>query len=172
MAGAFPSRCAASSGSVTARRCAFVSAGGHRCGKTGRLEIDHVTPVARGGSNAPDNLRVLCRAHNQYEAERVLGREHVQRKRELARRERARDKAAASAGVARAQARDSAKQARYDDIRAALRGLGFRDDEARRGAGLADAMPDASLEACLRLALTELTRAVAMRGERRARSSA
>jgi hypothetical protein len=40
--------------------------------------------------------------HNQYEAERMFGKEHVQEKRELAQRERGRAKAAAKARVARA----------------------------------------------------------------------
>jgi hypothetical protein len=172
-------------------RCAFVSADGHRCEETGRLEIDHVTPLALGGSTTPDNLRVLCRAHNQYEAERVLGKEHVQHRRELAQRERARTKVAAEASVARAEARagaqeqaapevaaartqprDAAHQARYDDIRGALRSLGYTGAEARQGAAMADAMPDASLEACVKLALAELGRPVVLRGERRARSTA
>jgi hypothetical protein len=31
-----------------------------RCRSTERLEIDHIVPVARGGSNADDNLQTLC----------------------------------------------------------------------------------------------------------------
>ena len=34
-----------------------------------------VAPLALGGSNAPANLRVLCREHNQHEAWRKLGHE-------------------------------------------------------------------------------------------------
>lgn len=30
------------------------------------LQIDHVIPVAKGGENTPENLRVLCANHNQY----------------------------------------------------------------------------------------------------------
>jgi hypothetical protein len=161
-------------------RCTFTSADGHRCEETRQLEIDHIMPVALGGETTAENLRVLCRAHNQYEAERVLGKEHVQRRRELAQRERARDKAAAAAGAARDEARPQARkqprdaehQARYDDIHAALRGLGMSDAEARRGAAMADALPDASLEACLKHVLPILTRPVALRGERIARSTA
>jgi 5-methylcytosine-specific restriction endonuclease McrA len=82
-------------------RCAFVSADGHRCESTRRLEIDHIQPVALGGETKPENLRLLCRAHNQYEAERVLGREHVQAQRELANRTRARAKAATAAAASR-----------------------------------------------------------------------
>jgi len=53
-------------------RCSFVSADGRRCEETGFLELDHVVPVALGG-DASDGVRVLCRAHNQFEAERILG---------------------------------------------------------------------------------------------------
>lgn len=28
--------------------------------------IDHIQPVWAGGTTAPENLRVFCRAHNQY----------------------------------------------------------------------------------------------------------
>jgi hypothetical protein len=153
-------------------RCAFVGTDGHRCEETRRLELDHIVPVAQGGGSNPENLRLLCRPHNQFEAERVLGKEHVEHKRELAQRERSRDKSAAKATAARAKARKPAKHAHHDDILAALQGLGFRQAEARRGAQLAAAQPEASLEACVRLALTHLTRAVVVRGERRARCSA
>jgi len=153
-------------------RCAFVSKDGHRCGSTTRVEIDHITPIAMGGTTTPDNLRLLCRAHNQFEAERLLGKDHVQLKRDIAQFERAKTKAAARASKARKQARDEAGQARHDDLHAALRGLGFTQPEALRGAALADAMPEASLDACLRHALTVLTRPMAARGERMARCTA
>ena len=170
-------------------RCTFEGTGGHRCGETRRLELDHIVPVAQGGKSTPENLRLLCRPHNHYEAERVLGKERVQRGRELAQRERAKSKAAAAAAEARAKARAKvtaesganaaparapkvARHTHHDDIIAALRGLGFRPAEARRGARLAAAHPETSLEACVRSALTVLTRAVAVRGERRARCSA
>ena len=166
-------------------RCAFLSADGHRCESTRRLEIDHIQPLALGGRTEPENLRVLCRAHNQFEAERVLGKEHVERKRELAQRERAQVRAAkaASASHTKVRAADksslssvsvggAAKHPHHDDILAALLGLGFKQAEARRGAELAAERLEASLEACVRRALTELTRAVVVRGERRARCSA
>ena len=57
--------------------CTFVGADGKRCGSTWRLELDHVIPVALGGETSVENLRVLCRAHNQFEAERVLGAAHA-----------------------------------------------------------------------------------------------
>ena len=167
-------------------RCAFVSADGHRCEETGRLELDHIKPVAQGGKSTPNNLRLLCGPHNAHEAERVLGREHVQHRREIARRERARDKVAAQADRERQQARnnaaaaqagartrDAAKQDRHDDVYAALRSLGFGTADSRRGAEFTDAIPDdATLEDCVKAALTELTRPLALRGERLARCTA
>lgn len=39
-----------------------------KCGKNGsqvELQVDHIHPVARGGSNHPSNLQTLCRACNQ-----------------------------------------------------------------------------------------------------------
>ncbi len=58
-------------------RCSFVADDGTRCEETGFLELDHVVPVAQGG-DANDGVRILCRSHNQYEAERMLGREVVE----------------------------------------------------------------------------------------------
>jgi hypothetical protein len=50
-------------------RCAFLSQDGRRCEATAGLELDHVLPWARGGrSDDPENVRLLCRAHNQERA--------------------------------------------------------------------------------------------------------
>jgi 5-methylcytosine-specific restriction endonuclease McrA len=43
------------------------------CGSEYALEIDHRKPKAFGGSNSPDNLRLLCRACNQRAAISKLG---------------------------------------------------------------------------------------------------
>jgi hypothetical protein len=59
-------------------RCSFVSEDGRRCEETGFLELDHVVPVARGGVASVEDVRILCRAHNQYEARRILGAETVE----------------------------------------------------------------------------------------------
>ena len=50
---------------------------GLRCAARLNLEIDHVTPLALGGSDAPENLRALCRSHNLFEAARWLGAEKM-----------------------------------------------------------------------------------------------
>ncbi len=55
-------------------QCAYVSDQGKRCDARSGLELDHVIPLARGGRTELANLRLLCRAHNQMQAERVLGR--------------------------------------------------------------------------------------------------
>jgi hypothetical protein len=60
-------------------QCSFVSADGERCGSRDFLEVDHRTPRALGGTGDPSNLRVLCRSHNQYAAEQVFGRAHVEK---------------------------------------------------------------------------------------------
>ena len=55
-------------------RCTFVGSDGKRCHETLRLHVDHIKPVARGGSNDISNLRILCARHNRLQAERLLGR--------------------------------------------------------------------------------------------------
>jgi hypothetical protein len=66
-------------------RCTFVSESGHRCESRTQLEFDHATPVARAGEATISNLRLRCRAHNQYEAERAFGERFMNGKRERAR---------------------------------------------------------------------------------------
>ncbi len=60
-------------------QCAFVDDKGRRCSARGFLELDHETTKARGGSSRADNIRVLCSAHNQGEAERTFGRRYIER---------------------------------------------------------------------------------------------
>ena len=65
-------------------QCAFVGTGGRRCDSRDGVQYDHVQPVARGGESTVANVRLLCHAHNQFEAERVLGAEFMEGKREAA----------------------------------------------------------------------------------------
>jgi len=55
-------------------RCSYIGKTGIRCLETGWLEYDHKIPWALGGrSDDVENIRLLCRSHNQSEAKRVFG---------------------------------------------------------------------------------------------------
>ena len=45
------------------------------------LEFDHIEAFARGGEATTANIRLRCRAHNQYEAERTFGAGFMEAKR-------------------------------------------------------------------------------------------
>jgi 5-methylcytosine-specific restriction endonuclease McrA len=55
-------------------RCTYVGSNGRRCNEMHNVHVDHITPVARNGTSDATNLRLLCARHNQFEAERVLGK--------------------------------------------------------------------------------------------------
>lgn len=59
-------------------QCAYVGDNGRRCTARAALELDHVVPYARGGLNTVSGLRILCAAHNRYEAERAFGRQLIE----------------------------------------------------------------------------------------------
>jgi 5-methylcytosine-specific restriction endonuclease McrA len=61
------------------RRCTYVGTNGRRCRSRTHLHIDHIVPVSCGGGSTASNLRLLCAAHNQIEADRVLGADFMQR---------------------------------------------------------------------------------------------
>jgi 5-methylcytosine-specific restriction endonuclease McrA len=130
-------------------QCTFVSENGHRCAAHMLLEFDHVLSVARGGQATADNLRLRCRAHNQYGAECEFGSDFVRRKRKKAREERRTRKLAEKSP--RAEAR-----ARAEEIIPGLRQLGFSVDESRRAASFCESMREASLENRFRAALSYL----------------
>lgn len=46
---------------------------GRMCGSRHRLQVDHIRPVALGGTNAPENLRLRCANHNQWHARQSFG---------------------------------------------------------------------------------------------------
>jgi 5-methylcytosine-specific restriction endonuclease McrA len=62
-------------------RCAFVSESGKRCDSRHRVEFDHDVARAMGGESTPENMQLLCRAHNQHKAELELGANFMERKR-------------------------------------------------------------------------------------------
>jgi hypothetical protein len=61
-------------------QCAFVSPEGRRCSAREFLEVHHHEPFARGGKATVDNLRLSCRAHNQFLAELDYGRGFMREK--------------------------------------------------------------------------------------------
>jgi hypothetical protein len=64
-------------------QCTFVGESGHRCEARGDVEFDHVTEFARGGEATVDNIRLRCRGHNQFTAERTFGQGFMRHKREV-----------------------------------------------------------------------------------------
>src|SRR5262249_6550980 len=62
-------------------RCCFADAQARRCPERHRLEFHHRYPFGRGGSRGPDNIFLMCRAHNQYLAEIDYGRNTMSRHR-------------------------------------------------------------------------------------------
>jgi hypothetical protein len=112
--------------------CEYVAADGTRCTCRVFLEADHVVMRALGGGH--DRIRILCRNHNQFEAESTLGVDVM-------------DRARRGAAVAR-------------QVGAALRGLGFSAAEAREAARTAiDTLgPEAELEAVLKHALRRVAK--------------
>jgi 5-methylcytosine-specific restriction endonuclease McrA len=122
-------------------QCTFVSEKGLRCEARGRLEFDHIDPVARGGQATVDAIRLRCRAHNQYEAERLFGCEFMTAKREEAR------------AAVEARKKALATQ-RAEEVVPWLQALGIRAGDARRAAERCEADPDAPLEERVKVALS------------------
>lgn len=49
-------------------KCTYIGSDGVRCCSTWDVEVHHRQPFARNGSHSLDNLTLLCRRHNSYEA--------------------------------------------------------------------------------------------------------
>ncbi len=53
-------------------RCSYVSPEGKHCGEKNFLELDHIHPWSLGGNSTSENLRLLCRTHNQWRSEKTF----------------------------------------------------------------------------------------------------
>jgi len=140
-------------------QCTFVGTNGKRCPARNRLEFDHNVPVARGGQATVEGIRLLCRAHNQFEAEGVFGNGFMHDKREAARRtardaRMARDTQQTREVQRQQEARQAQARAAADEVVPWLRALGLRADESRRAAALTETIAGAPIEERVRLALT------------------
>jgi hypothetical protein len=54
-------------------RCQWPVESGGVCGSTRHIQFDHIIPRAAGGLSTVDNVRLLCRMHNDLAARRVFG---------------------------------------------------------------------------------------------------
>jgi 5-methylcytosine-specific restriction endonuclease McrA len=148
-------------------QCTFVSDKGKRCDSRTRLELDHVEPVARGGEATADNLRLRCRAHNQYAAELVYGEEFMSGKREAARDRTAKLNAHATGHteqekpnreLEQAKAQAAAEFESQQEVIPWLRALGCNIETARRAAARCAGMVGVPLERRVRVAVQSLGR--------------
>ena len=57
------------------RQRTFVDSHGRRCTARDGLEFHHQQPFGRGGDHRPNNVYMICPAHNRYLAERDYGKE-------------------------------------------------------------------------------------------------
>ena len=126
-------------------QCAFVGTGGKRCDARGPLEFDHVDAVARGGSSTVAGVRLLCRAHNQYEAERTYGVDFMQGKREQA-KQRAAEAKAKCESKEQERAQVAAESVSQREVIPWLRALGCNAETARNAAARCVGMVGAPLE--------------------------
>ncbi len=62
-----------------ADRCTFRLRDGSRCPERRGLEFHHRDPYGRGGAHDPENVCLMCRQHNAYEAELDYGKDHMER---------------------------------------------------------------------------------------------
>ena len=135
-------------------QCAYVSLEGHRCEERREIELDHIVPVARGGQSTVENLRLLCRPHNRHEANREFGKEHMQAKREEAKRRRAAERFHKQAERERVAKRKAEIERQREELGVAFQLLGYRGAEVERALGCCATRPEASLEERIRYALS------------------
>jgi hypothetical protein len=65
-------------------RCSFVDEHGKRCTERDRLEFHHKRAYGRGGDHRPENISLMCKAHNLLLAEEEYGSEFMQKYRRSA----------------------------------------------------------------------------------------
>jgi len=156
-----------------------VGENGQRCPACSDLDFDHIIPVARGGRSTEDNVRLLCSAHNQLEAERTFGAGFMETKREAARAAAEERRTAAEERRAQAETERAEKRARAEAERVAaaeraevekdpdrsvvpwLRSLGVTLDNARRADAYCQSLPNLAelkLEERIKSALRFLSR--------------
>ena len=58
-------------------QCTYRSGNGRRCPAREGLESHHEDPYGLGGDRSANNIRLLCKQHNDYMAERVYGKEKM-----------------------------------------------------------------------------------------------
>lgn len=72
-------------------QCTFVSEDGQRCQEKGWLELDHLEGFARTHQHSARTTALRCRAHNQFAAEQMYGRDFMAKARKKAPRPDARN---------------------------------------------------------------------------------
>ena len=60
-------------------RCTFENGDGRRCTARDGLHFHHDEPYGLGGGRGPENIRLLCKVHNDYMAELDYGKEKMDR---------------------------------------------------------------------------------------------
>lgn len=53
--------------------CEFIGTNGNPCKSRFQLELDHLVPWSKGGSNNESNLKLHCRVHNAYRTKETHG---------------------------------------------------------------------------------------------------
>jgi hypothetical protein len=131
-------------------QCTFTDAQGRRCEERRFLTIEHSIPFAMGGLPTPENLCLLCSAHNAYTARQVFGEAFIAEKRaERAARQHAPEPGAPD------------KPDLFTKVHFALCKLGFRERDVRKALTvLRRESTELELEPLLRAALGLLTPAM------------
>ena len=135
-------------------QCTYVDSEGRRCECRTRIELDHIQPRARGGSDEASNRRARCRSHNVHAAEEIFGKEHV------AARIRCRQQQWRKRGGA-GEDRTSMSSATLEQARRGLVNMGFAASDVNKTlVAIADRHRDAgaaSVPELLREAIAALT---------------